>query len=260
VWGADFVLAVEAYPGEGRNKGSFYEDFVGLASGTRLSYPGHFGVREIREGFRTLESLQCLGCEFVEVEMTPQTNASDIERFNQIQFNCLTGWRSCKHPVDLAPALWAQALQEEQGQQLSEEQPCLLPTQILAREANDIAIVKVISVGSGRVNSIGAHRKLTVRILQPMKNGRSYRTTDTLEFSADPDALRAEDGRDRSPLVVGNEYFFLYRQPRPGEISTTPALWPCHALLNTPANAASIQQGIALDPSAGEPYDYRDAP
>jgi hypothetical protein len=107
---------------------------------------------------------------------------------------------------------------------------------------------------------------LTARILQPMKNGRAYRTTDTLEFFVKPDALRTDNGKDQSPLVVGREYYFFYRQPRPdGQLSiaimpSTPDLWTCHALPSTPEVTAAIQQGIALDPSAGEPYDYLNEP
>jgi hypothetical protein len=271
MWGADFFLELGEYPGgEGRNEGQFYENSVDLSSGSRLSNRGDLPVRQIRQGFRTREVLNCLGCEVVMVSMTPQTNPGDIGRFNQIQFNCLTGWRSCKHPVDLAPALWAQALKDEQDPELREpeeqswpeEQSCLLSTQILAREANDIALVKVLSVRMVQFSpDLQPDRRVTARILQPIRNGRAYRTTEILEFSAEPYVLRNEDGKDQFPLVVGSEYFFLYQQKWPDQPeSSVQELWPCHAVPNTPEVAAAIQQGIALDPSTGEPYDYLNEP
>lgn len=262
MWGADFALALEAYPGEGRNEGEFYENDVDLASSTRLSDRGNLPIQEITQGFRTREALNCAGCEFASADMTPQTSVSDIERFNRIQFNCLTGWRSCRHPADLAPTLWAQALQDERTPQATEGQSCRLPAQILAREANDIALVKVISIEPSRgPQGSGIREFLTVRILQPVKNGRAHRTTDILRFSASPLALKSEDGRGQPPFVVGSEYFFLYRQPWPDEVEySTPELRSCHAMQNTPQIATAVKQGIALDPSAGEPYNYRGEP
>lgn len=266
MWGAYFSLRLAEYPGKGRNRGQFYVNSVSLSSGARLSRSGDSTVKEIRQGFRTEEVLNCLGCEFVAVQMTPQTNASDIERFNQIQFDCLTGWRFCRHPEDLAPTLWAQALRDEQSQRAAEEPFCLLPTQILAREANDIALVKVLTVGLGHSTVYTEpFQMVTVRVIQPMKNGRAYRISDILEFFNNPIGQPAEDREHRAPLVVGKEYFFLYRQPVPGEDMpypdvSVPELRPCHALPNTPEVAAAIKQGIALDSSAGEPYDYRNEP
>jgi hypothetical protein len=151
-------------------------------------------------------------------------------------------------------------LQDEQGPQVSDEQSCLLPIQILAREANDVALVKVLSARSRQIYQGWPYRMLTARILQPVKNGRAYRATDILDFIAEPYALRTEDGKDQFPLVVDKEYFFLYRQPQPGEIWSIAELRPCHVLPNTPEAAAAIKQGIALDPSAGEPYDYLNEP
>jgi hypothetical protein len=267
MWGADFYLGLAEYPGKGRNRGGFYVNQVNLSSGSRLSRSEAFTVKEIRQGFQTAEELNCLGCEFVQVHMTPQTNARDIERFNEVQFNCLSGWLSCKHPADLAPKLWAQALLDEQAQWSPEEPFCQLPIQILAREADDIALVKVLSVGLD-TSFLDARPSpvLTARILQPMKNGRAYRASDILEFFTKPYALRTENGKDQFPLVVGKEYYFFYRQPRPGGplsiaiMPSSPDLWTCHALPNTREVTAAIQQGIALDPSAGEPYDYRNDP
>jgi hypothetical protein len=37
-------------------------------------------------------------------------------------------------------------------------------------------------------------------------------------------------------------------------------LRPCHGLFNTPGNSAEIKIGIALDPSAGEQFDYANEP
>jgi hypothetical protein len=37
-------------------------------------------------------------------------------------------------------------------------------------------------------------------------------------------------------------------------------LGPCSVLENTPTIAAAIRKGVALDPSNGEPYDFRDEP
>jgi hypothetical protein len=187
LWGADFTLGILMYPGKGRNEGEFYQNTASLASSSRVSHRDELSVRDIGQGFRTSEELNCLGCEYVSAHIGPDTNAADIERFNQIRFNCLTGWRSCKHPVDLAPALWQQALNDEQSPQGSEEESWLIPPHILAREINNIVLVKVLSVEPGQdVEVAGPHQDFTVRVLQPMKNARAYRTGDILKFSASP--------------------------------------------------------------------------
>ncbi len=268
VWGADFTLGIAIYPGQGRNEGDLYENIAILASSTRVSHHHELSRRDIQQGFRTHEILNCLGCEYVVVQLTPETKAADIERFNQIRFNCLTGWRSCKHPIDLAPELWEQALKDEQSPQGSEEESWLLPPHMLAREMNNIVFVKVLAVEAGQDVSpgVGPHHDLTVKVLQPMKNSRAYRAGDVLKFYASPSALWTGDGNGRSPLVVGSECFFFYEyffytRRGPDQIwSPTRGLWLARALPNTPEIAEEIKQGIALDPSAGEPYDFRDEP
>lgn len=262
MWGADYALEVEAYPGKGRNEGYAYMVAAEVMSATRMSNGSDFdfSVDALRQGFRTEEELQCLSCEFAGAFITPQTDAYDIERFNRLEFNCVTGWRSCKDPVDLAPELWTQALHDKQKEASPEKQACSLPLSILAREANDIVLAKVLFVQASPESKGPPYQRATVRILQPLKNGRAYRTADTLEFWVYPDDVRPEGGEDRAQLFAGGEYVFLYRQPRPGEIKAFPSVRPCHIVLNTPANAAMIQHGIALDTSAGESYNYLNEP
>lgn len=266
MWGADFSFWMLEGPGTGRNNGQIYENIVDLSSGARLSRDEEFSVREILRGFLTREELNCLGCEYVTVHMAPQAHASDIERFNRIQFNCLTGWRSCKHPVDLAPDLWAQSVEDEKAMQPVEEPYCQVSAEILAREANNIVLAQVLSIKMSQLKIFeGPVRMVTARVLEPLKNGQAYRSSDILESYDNPYGLLAGEGKNRKPLMVERAYFFLYRQPPPGEgmfypMLTSLELRPCHALPNTPDNARSVRQGIALDVSAGEPYDFRNEP
>jgi hypothetical protein len=67
-------------------------------------------------------------------------------------------------------------------------------------------------------------------------------------------------GKAAAQFLEGKEYLFLYREPRPNEIDNFLHLEPCHGILASPENRALVQQGIALDPSAGEPYDYGNQP
>ena len=271
VWGADFTLNVATIPGHGRNEGELYQNMVIVAFSSRVSHRGEISVRDFWQGFRTREELNCLGCEYAVVNMTPQTSAADIERFNHIRFDCLTGWQSCKHPVDLAPALWEQALQDEQGSQESEEELWLLPPQNLAREADKIVLVKVLSAAPGQ-NVSGeepfrqGHTDIKARILQQTKNSRANRVGDIIHFFANPSTLSTGDQKGKSPIEVGGEYFFFYsyfyyeRRGSDQLWSPTKGLWLDHALPKTLESAVAINQGIALDYSAGEPYDYENEP
>ena len=71
---------------------------------------------------------------------------------------------------------------------------------------------------------------------------------------------RPEAGKNAAQPIEGKEYLFLYREPRPNEIDNSLYLESCHGILASAENSALVQQGIALDPSAGEPYDYWNQP
>jgi hypothetical protein len=262
MWGADFTVLVMTYPGKGRNEGQTYAVITAVDSGSRLlRRQEDFRTDLLQQGFRTDEELQCAGCEYVTINMTPLTNPKDIERFNQLNLDCIARWFACKHPQDMAPELWAQALLDKSRTAPPEEQACTISPSLLAREANDILLVKSLSLKTVQPPDGGeAGQIAAVRVLQSLKNGRAYRTTDTLEFGTPPNSIRPQDQEAHAQLVPGDEYFFLYRQPRPNEIEAGLYLSPCHGLLNTPENAAAIKVGIALDPSTGEAYDYRNDP
>jgi hypothetical protein len=265
MWGADFAVEVFTYPGTGRNEGQVYAVLVGINSGTRL-FRRHEFIRTdlLSKGFRTTAELQCLGCQVVDVNLTHQTDPKDIERFNRLDLSCITRWHPCKHPQEMAPELWMQALHDKPVEdRLHENDPevCTLSPSILAREANDIALVKVLSVEAIRdSDTTQVSQRATVQILQLLKNGRSYPTTDPPGFAVPPGSIRPEAGKNPAQPIEGKEYLFLYREPRPNEIDNFLYLEPCHGILASPENSALVHQGIALDPSAGEPYDYWNQP
>jgi hypothetical protein len=261
MWGADFSVGILTYPGKGRNEGEPYVVLAGIQSGSRLSGRNDSSSDALRRGFRTESGLNCLGCEFVEVFLTPQTEVRDIERFNQFNFSCITAIWACQDPVDIASDAWKQSLQDKQKEAPPDEAACSLSSTILAREADDVALVKVLSFIAPSDPDVAQLRQYAiVQIIQPLKNARVYRTADTLEFFVPSGAIRAEDDTGRVRLTAGNEYFFLYRQPRPFEVDSFPSLGPCRGLLNTPGNAAAVSKGIVLDPSNGESYDFRSEP
>jgi hypothetical protein len=266
MWGADFGLGVVTYPGVGRNKGYPYEVLAGTDSGSRLSRRGDLNLRDLRRGFRVDAELNCLGCEYVGVHVTPQTDARDVERFNHFNFNCITAILACKHPVDFLPEAWNQALKDKLDQSDSNQPACGLPTRILARETNDVVLAKVLSINDS-LSSGGSERyqKVKVQVLETPKNGEDFRKSNQPLFVPTAGALRPEISSDSARLSVGQDYFFIFNfwrpSPYPMVIDLRPEpgtyLEPCHALANIPANAASIREGIALDPSNGEPYDFR---
>jgi len=261
MWGADFAIGIATYPGKGRNEGEPYMVLAGIQSGSRLSGRNDSSSDALRRGFRTESGLNCLGCEFVEVFLTPQTEVRDIERFNQFNFSCITAIWACKDPVDIAPDAWNEGLKENEDKTDSEKQLCRVPPTILAREANDIVLAKVQSLEKGPKPDPGPPNQwVTVQIIKLLKNGRTFPIASNFEFVAGPYALRRENENTPARLVAGNEYFFLYRRPSLYELSVKAIFDPCHILAKTSESAASIQEGIALDPSNGEPYNFRNEP
>ena len=280
MWGAGFGVGTYAYPGTsrneysgtGRNEGHIYIVFADVELSSRLlnDFEEDPDLSTLRRGFRTNYELQCLGCEEVSGFVTPQTDPSVIERFSQIDFSCITRWVACKHPAELDPQLWKQAVQDSETrlrpnnnieEEAAKEQWCLIPSSVVAREANDILLVRVVAakpVHDPESNTTG--QTATVHVLETVKNGHRYRTSNTMVFGVDPQAVKQEAGVKGSLLEVGQEYFFLYHQRSPNIPMTGTFLDPCHALLNTSANAAEVQEGIRLDPSTGESYDYSNDP
>jgi hypothetical protein len=264
MWGANFSIGIEAYPGTGRSEGDVYEVIAVINSGTRLS-SRNFPISAIflRQGFRTLKFMNCANCEEVDVDLTHQTDPADIERFNHLNLNCITRWHLCRHPDELAPEIWKQASLDPDSERLPDDDPevCAISPTILSREANDIALVKVLSVKTLPEPIVEAEIRqvAVVRVLQPLKHGRLYRAIDTVEFPYRPDSMWPRNSFG-SHLAVGQQYLFLYRQPQFADNPTPLYLEPCHALLATPENTALIRQGIALDNSGGEFYDYLGEP
>lgn len=265
MWGADFGVEVFTFPGTGRNEGQPYAAAAAIDSGTRLTRRHESGrADQLTKGFRATSELQCLGCEFVAVQLTQQTDPKDIERFNRLDLSCITRWRACKHPEDMAPELWTQALHDKPlDDRLRDDDPevCTIAPSILAREASDIALVKVLSVQAIRASdTTQVSQRATVQILQLLKNGRAYPPSEPREFAVPPGSIRPEAGKNAAQPITGNEYLFLYQEPRPNEIDNFLYLTPCHGILASPENSALVKQGIALDPSAGEHYDYWNQP
>jgi len=264
IWSADFEFGHFTFPGKGRNRGYPYLVIAGVDSGSRLSNGEGLSSRDLLRGFRVNSELNCLGCELVFVHLTPETKAPDIERFNRLNFGCITAIFACKHPEELAPEAWNQASRDEQDKPESERQACALPLTILARDTNDIILAKVLSINEGSSPAIQSYRKVRVQELDTPKNGQDFRNSDEGLFVPAKDALRPENAGDSAQLTVGKDYFFFFEfwrpNPDPMVIDLRPEhgtyLDPCHVLANTPANAASIQEGIALDPSNGEPYSF----
>jgi hypothetical protein len=185
MWGADFSLGLWAYPGKGRNEGEGYVVLASTLSSSRLSDRNNLQLNAVRRGFRTESVLNCLGCEFVEAFLTPQTNARDIERFNDFDFSCITAIRACKDPVDIAPDAWNQSLKDKQDQVVPEQEACELPPTILAREANDVVLAKVLSLITDPTPGAGPPDQWAkVKILKPLKNGRIFPIGRDFEFVA----------------------------------------------------------------------------
>ena len=262
MWGADFGLGVWAYPGTGRNDRQPYVIVAGVSSGSRLllrhSYMGSPEI--IKQEFRTTNAVSCAGCEAVFAAITPQTPSNEINRFNQFNFACITRIKNCRHPSDLAPALWETATHDTASPARSDDDDlafCQLPTSVLAREADDILLVEVLSTNPYPAPSTA--QIATARILKTLKNGRNTPPGMTLDFSGLPMVVRSASS-STSSFTKGQQYFFLYNHPKPNSIENWLVLRPCHALPNTPANAAEVETGISLDPSNGEPYDYLNEP
>lgn len=270
MWGAGFGFGTAAYPGTGRNAGNLYVVFADVELSSRLlnswdpaSNPGILG-----RGFRTDYELQCLGCQQVHTSVTLQTDPGVTERLNRFNFSCMTQWNACKHPVDLAPELWKQAVlvregdlrpQSNQEEEVRDELYCQVSPTVLAREANDILLVQVLAARPTDDAENG--QTVSVEVLEPVKNGHRYRTSNRMVFEVPPHAVREDAETKRLRLEVGKEYFFLYYQASPkGVFFAKPYLDPCHALANNDANAAAVQAGTLLDPSTGETYDYQNDP
>jgi hypothetical protein len=193
----------------------------------------------------------------VSVAITPQTPSNEIEHFNQFNFACITRVITCRHPIDLAPSLWETATHDTASSLRSDDEDpefCQLPTSVLAREANDVLLVKVLSTHPYPPPS--TFERASVKVLGNLKNGRNTPPGMTIDFDTVPMAVRLTSG-NTSTLTKGQQYYFLYNHPKPNSILHSGViLRPCHGLSNTPANAAEVEAGIALDQSNGEPYDY----
>jgi hypothetical protein len=161
------------------------------------------------------------------------------------------------HPVDLSPQLWAQAVDDEKTPIAEDGSLCNLPTSVLAREANDIALVKITStkpLPDPDSKEIG--QTVSAVVLQAMKNGEENPPGTSVVFPSYPSALRLSDGSTQK-LAAGQQYFVLYTQTDPGSPISGLYFAPCHVLLPTAENHAAIEEGIREDPSTGEKYDWR---
>lgn len=103
-------------------------------------------------------------------------------------------------------------------------------------------------------------QRATVQILQLLKNGRAFPPSEPREFAVPPGSIRLETGENAAQPIAGHEYLFLYQEPRPNDIDNFLYLTPCHGVVASSENIALVKEGIALDPSTGEHYDYWNQP
>lgn len=252
IWSTDYGINLWAYPGVGRNEGQAYIVAAEVISSPRILTSFEFNPSLLKQGYRTSHTLSCAGCELVVAAFTPQTAPDFIQRINRFNFACITQMKTCRDPSDLAPDLWRVAVDDKasfMGEDESNKQFCDLPTAVLAREANDILLVEVLTAHPVHdPNTQEEIQQGTLRVVEKLKNGDSTPLGTILKYSNSPMAVRLTDS-GQTGFVAGEQYYFLYRHPKANELDSRIGLRPCHGLLNTPANRSEVKAGIALDGS-----------
>jgi hypothetical protein len=79
-------------------------------------------------------------------DFTPYADPADVRRLMDIDFSCLTRWRSCRTGADIAPSAWSEATaeREKRATRNSAELPCNPGiVRVLARESRRAVIGEV---------------------------------------------------------------------------------------------------------------------
>ena len=261
MWGADFGLTTSVVPQQSLGEDYLYALSASIDYGPHLDSRNDYSAAALRRGYGIGKPDACTGCVTGWVHLTPAASEADIRRLNDIQFACITTWRECIDQQDIMPGAWKQYGQSSQDDlsRKRDHQDCS-PVQQLAQEAENIALITVLPTTSADRERAGPASDIaTLRIDTLLKNGQTTAPGSTWllgQEKAYPDSVTPSQPPIFTPETVGHQFLLLYQAYTP---------WPqyrylepdrCSTFLPTEQNRAAVQQGIALDTSAGEPYRH----
>jgi hypothetical protein len=173
LWGKSFDAFIEVPP---RSFSGYGYALIGKAvSASRLTpLGGPVPQLALHKDYLIERPGGCEGCLGAYAIFTPNANPSDVQRLMNFDLSCITRWQPCLELEQLMPQAWPQYLAEEDRVQAAwEHLNCDYPFDVLGREAENAAIVEVVSNRTEK--EFGVDRQTSkFRLVKRLKGGQFW--------------------------------------------------------------------------------------
>jgi hypothetical protein len=250
IWKKGYSLEVAVPPEVGPEApfaGNGYT-LMGSAEGVSRFLAGYSPAPASHPQYKIGTPYGCTGCLAVWVSFTPYGNPAEIQRLMNINLDCITRWNPCREKGDIMPSAWRQYIAESVLQDHSIKN-CTYPLEWLARDADNVATVDVISNRIQRENY--SFQVSTVRLVERLKAASFWEIGTTREVRVFPGTVNFTHMNSRENVSPGKRFIVLFQHSHRAGPSG-PEVWPvpCGIVPLNAMNRQAITLGAAQDFSA----------
>lgn len=253
VWGKSYAAYIEVPPT------SFFDEcgytLIG-ESGSRSRFVPGFGPGPLHPYYLVGRPGGCKICVMVYARFTPYAGTSDVRRLMQFDLSCLTRWHPCREQGDIMPVAWSEYLRESSSPETHwhETVGCsATAVKSLARDADNVAIVKILANRTERTGDGEPYQVLTVDLVQRLKGAEYWSVGAPRRMLVDNRDVALTATNKTSELRPGTRFIILFRRPweaapeRPNVV-----VEQCGAIPATEENLALVLDGVGQDFMAAE--------
>lgn len=254
VWGKSYTADIEV-PAK-----SFFDEYGYTLIGEARSQSRFVSVFEpelqLHPDYMVGKPGGCKTCLMVYARFTPYAAPSDVQRLMQLDLSCLTRLRPCREQADIMPAAWGQYLKEQGRSEAYWKHPPGCSgnrTKLLARDADDVAIVRVLSNRVETGDCGDPYQVSTVQLVQRLKGAAYWDVGSPRRMIIDDKDVALTATHNASEARLHAPFIILFSRATwvdPGRPDV--ALEECGVLPATEENLALVLDGVRQDFMAAE--------
>jgi hypothetical protein len=247
VWGKGFTVEVLAPPYSSAPGLASVEDYTVIGTAESRS---RFRDRDWDEGvyfhphYSLAQPSACDVCVVAMATFTPYANSEDVQRLMQLDFSCLTRWKTCRTPADIMPVAWKEHLADKAKIALAAETLCGEDhAKWIGRDSENAAIVDVVATRNKPAVAGDRYQDADVRLVKRIKRSKFWDVGTTREIRILESSLGSESIQRLTDLYPGIPLIILFQNAEVGGIE----LETCGVLPLTSENLAIVTRGAEQD-------------
>lgn len=257
VWTKHYILGTSMYPRLPKSEDDWGYMLIAQSEGAT-----HFPLGSDSEIARTYPEYHvesetpCTVCKFIRGTFTPFADAAVQQSLLDFNLDCVTRWRACDTPAQIMPSAWRiykQQSERTQGNPIASPFKCDVPLDILGRDYRYALLTEVTSIRTFQEPEVTRY-VASLRSIRSLKNEAHQRPESLTNLRLGWTDTVLAGGKRPADIKRGDRIMFLFEAPLDQERDVVDSgIGPCSYVLDTDANRAAIEKGIAHDGLADRP-------